>query len=285
VEANASVYDPTLTLTQNLATLQSRRPMKQYFSTLALAKSMGIANFTGLTISATRQVSKGLTLIGGYRWSKCLGMGEYVWFSSETFTKPNGEDPGYDYSLCSYDVASKVTLSYVYDLPKISSLGFVGRNVIGGWQTTGILAWQDGTPFGVTDSVNTAADGISVGNRANIVKSPALSGGRSETDKLKEWFDTTAFIVPNPGTYGNTGRAFMRGPGYVDFDASLIKLIPLAFGPARDTQHLEFRGEFFNLFNHPNFSNPGGTVGTASFGTILSAKDPRIMQLALKVVF
>lgn len=285
VEANASVYDPSLTLNQNLATLQSRRPMKQYFSTFALAKSIGVANFNGLTISATRQVSQGLTLIGGYRWSKCLGMGEYVWFSSVTFTKPNGTDPGYDYSLCSYDVASKVSLSYVYDLPKISSLGFVGRNVIGGWQTTGIFAWQDGTPFGITDSVNTAADGISVGNRANIIKSPSLSGDRSEAQTLKEWFDTTAFAVPAAGAYGNTGRAFMRGPGYADFDASLIKVIPLPFGPARDIQHFEFRGEFFNVFNHPNFNNPGGTLATASYGTILSAKDPRITQLALKLVF
>ena len=244
VEGNASVYDPNLTLNQNLATIQSRRPMKQYFSSLALAKSIGRANFNGLTVSATRQVSEGLTLIGGYRWSKCQGTGEYAWFSSVTFSKPNGQDPGYDYSLCSYDVASKFSLSYVYDLPKISSLGFIGRNVIGGWQTTGIFAWQSGIPFGIAGSVNTAADGISIGNRANIIKNPSLSGNRSKTAKLNEWFDITAFAVPAPGAYGNTGRAFMRGPGYVNFDTSLIKFIPLPFGPARDTQRIEFRGEF-----------------------------------------
>jgi hypothetical protein len=102
---------------------------------------------------------------------------------------------------------------------------------------------------------------------------------------LAEWFNTSAFTQNAPGTYGNSARAFLRGPGFANVDFSVIKLIPLAVGPAKETQHLEFRGEFFNLFNHPNFGLPDGTMTDQSFGQILTAGSPRIVQLGLKFIF
>lgn len=128
VDGNAAVYNPSETLTQNIATTQARRPMGQYFSTLALAKSIGTASFEALTVSATRQLAHGLTFIGGYRWSKCLDEGEYVFYDSVAYSTPN--NPGYDKGLCSYDIASKLSLSYVYQLPSVKSLGFVGHQVL-----------------------------------------------------------------------------------------------------------------------------------------------------------
>jgi hypothetical protein len=287
VEGNAAVYDPSLTLDQNLATTQTRRPMGNYFSSLVLAKSIGTSSFNGLTISARKQMTRGLSFIGGYRWSKCLGEGEYIFYDGPTYSTPNGNNARYDRSLCSYDVASKFSLAYVYELPRISSLGFVGRHLLSGWQTTGIVTWHDGLPFGIRTGKDNSADGISGGSydRPDLTGDPSLPGGRSRAAQLAEWFNTSAFTQNAPGTYGNSARAFLRGPGFANVDFSVIKLIPLAVGPAKETQHLEFRGEFFNLFNHPNFGLPDGTMTDQSFGQILTAGSPRIVQLGLKFIF
>jgi hypothetical protein len=287
VEGNAAVYDPSMTLVQNLASTQARRPMGQYFSSLTIAKNIGTSSYNGLTISATRQVGHGLTFIGGYRWSKCLGEGEYVWYGSPTYSTPNGSNPGYDRSLCSYDIASKVSFSFVYETPRVSSLGFLGRHVLSGWQTSGLLTWQDGLPFGITVGRDNSADGISGGafDRPDLTGNPSLPGGRSTAAKLHEWFNTAAFTQNAPGTYGNSARSFLRGPGFANVDFSLIKLIPIALGPARETQRLEFRAEFFNVFNHPNFGLPDAGMTDPNFGQILSAGSPRIIQFALKFVF
>jgi hypothetical protein len=287
VEANAAVYDPTETLVENLADTQARRPMGQYFSNLVVDKSIGTASFNALTVSATRQAGHGLTFIGGYRWSKCLDEGEYIFFGSPTYDTPNANNPGYDRSLCTYDIASKLSFSFVYDMPRVNALGFFGHHVLSGWQTTGLLTWEDGLPFGVTLGQDNTANGVAGGafDRPDISGDPSLPGGRSTAAKLQEWFNTAAFTPNSPGTYGNTSAYFLRGPGLVNFDFSLIKIIPIPFGPGKDSQHLEFRGEFFNLFNHPNFGLPNGVLDQPTVGQIFSAGPPRIVQLAAKFVF
>jgi len=170
-------------------------------------------------------------------------------------------------------------------LPSVKSLGFFGRQVIGGWTSSGILTWQDGLPFTLFTGTNNSTDGNNYSvatDRPDLVGNPHLPSNRSTGEKLLEYFNTAA-VVPNAaGTYGNTARNFLRGPGYANLDFALIKSIPLGRGEDR---RLDFRAEFFNLFNHPNFGAPDNYLTDSTFGQILSAGDPRIVQLALKFIF
>jgi hypothetical protein len=282
-QGNAAVYNPALTPAQNLATTQARRPMSQYFSSLPIVSSIGTASFNALTTSLVRQMGRGLTFIGGYRWSKCLNdKGEYG--QRNSYTTPNGTNRALDWGPCTYDVGSRLSFSYVYEFPSFSSLG-PARHLLGGWQSAGILTWQSGYPIAVGSGLDNSFTGIGA-DRADVTGDPNLPGNRSTEAKLKKWFNTAAFTTNAYGTFGTAARGLVRGPGYANFDFSMIKSVPIPYGPFKESQHLEFRAEFFNLFNHPNFGMPGSTVtSTTSFGKITSASDPRILQFALKYVF
>ena len=114
----------------------------------------------------------------------------------------------------------------------------------------------------------------------NISANPNLdNGARTFTN----YFNTAAFVQNALGTYGDTKRDFMVGPGYADLDFSIIRSFPFMI---RDTQNtIQFRAESFNLANRVNFSNPTNPVSSSAFGTITAANDPRILQFALKYTF
>jgi hypothetical protein len=97
---------------------------------------------------------------------------------------------------------------------------------------------------------------------------------------LSKWFTTTAFALPALGTFGNAGRSLVRAPGINDWDVSFIKKTQL-----RERVALQFRAEFFNLFNHSQFSGVGTGLGSATFGQVTSARNPRVSQLALRLTF
>jgi hypothetical protein len=96
----------------------------------------------------------------------------------------------------------------------------------------------------------------------------------------KQWFIPAAFQLPASGTYGNAGRDIIEGPGLLSFDSSLFKNFRV-----RERADVQFRAEFFNILNHANFNNPSASVTAGAFGSITSAADPRIGQLAIKVLF
>lgn len=216
---------------------------------------------------------------GGYRWSKCLDETDHDYIE---FADPYNHR--FDYAPCSFNMPQQFRFSYTWRIPSTPSLGFFGRQVIGGWETTGILTLQDGQPYLMESGIDNSATGIYY-DRANLVGNPNLPGGRSTRQKLLEWFNTNAFQVNTPGTFGNSPKNFLSGPGFANFDFSLIKSFPIKKGPFAETQRIDFRAEFFNLFNRPNFGEPDSTVTDSTFGQVLSAGSPRIIQFALKYVF
>jgi hypothetical protein len=124
--------------------------------------------------------------------------------------------------------------------------------------------------------------------RPDLLHNPNdLPGGRSHAAEENEWFDTSAFVNVCPGangpfSWGDAGRNLVRGPGIQDWDFGVAKNIPLG----AESRRLEFRAEFFNLLNHPIFSQPGSVAGTSSFGVIYGTSvDPRQIQFALKLNF
>jgi hypothetical protein len=141
---------------------------------------------------------------------------------------------------------------------------------------------QSGAPFTVAllseiDNSGTGRSllGFGANDRPNVVRNPTLSNPTPE-----RWFDTTAFVFPAPGTFGNAGRNILDGPGYQNFNASLVKRTAIT-----ERLNLQLRAEVFNLFNHPNLGFPDNFLGSPSFGRITTARDPRHIQFGAKLVF
>jgi hypothetical protein len=141
-----------------------------------------------------------------------------------------------------------------------------------------------GFPFSVLSGLDYSYSGNGV-DRAGLIANADLAGGRSKAAQLNEWFNTAAFAFNAPGTFGSSGRDIIRQPGTANFDFALTKSFPLKFGHFAETQRIDFRAEAFNVFNHANFGRPDRTLTHSTFGQILSAADPRILQFALRYSF
>jgi hypothetical protein len=116
--------------------------------------------------------------------------------------------------------------------------------------------------------------------RPNLVGDPYLPSDRSRAAMLSQYFNPAAYQLPPVGSFGNSGRNTLIGPGSYNLDSSLFKAFPI-----RESMKLQFRAEFFNALNHANFANPVANIGTATVGSILSASAPRILQFALRLTF
>ena len=271
VQGNPATYIPGQS---TLSNVQQRRPMQSY-SGVVLFKTIGTASYNALSVSMQRTMGS-LSVLGGFRWAKNLDQLSVFNGNGSTYTST---DFAIDRGRSDNDVDKQFILSYVWTLPAPNGMGKVAGTILGGWQTSGILTLRAGVPYSVLAGRNNALDGIS-GDRAQIIGNPYLSDDRSKTDKLARWFNTQAF-APNPeGTKLGGLRNILRGPGTANFDFGLTRSFAVT-----EKHRFEFRFESFNLFNHANFNNPTNNLTSSAFGTVLSAKDPRILQLALKYSF
>lgn len=275
VEGNPAIYNPSETIQQNLANYNIRRPMGASYQGLALARDVGIANFESLTVSIQKQAAHGLTFLGGYRWSKCMDESEEAFFDADAYSTTN---PHQDYGPCSFNVTGQFKGSFVWDLPKAQFGSRFANQILNDWEANGILTLRDGEPFTVNSGVDHSTSGIGK-DRADLIGKPTLPK-RSHAQEAHEFFNTAAFTENAPGTFGNTSRDFLSGPGYEDLDFSLIRFFPI-----REGQTLQFRAEAFNVANRVNFGEPTATVSSRANGTISTANDPRILQFALKYQF
>jgi hypothetical protein len=285
LEGNPATYIPGQSTLENV---QQRRIMGQYFTNLPWVKSVGTSSFQGMTISLEKRMSHGISFLAGFRWAKSLDEISQTDTSHDDYTDPYSVR--FDRGPSDFSVNRQFTCSYLWQVPTLRSLGFVGRNVLGGWRSSGILTLRAGFPFTVYSGVDNALFGPEWSQeRADLTGNPRLPSNRPLSQKLNEWFNTNSFTYNALGTFGNSPRNFLQGPGFANFDFALIKSIPIKKGPFAETQRIDFRAEFFNLFNRANFGNPEFDASSITdgplFGHILSAYDPRIVQLALKFVF
>ncbi|HEY6852318.1 MAG TPA: carboxypeptidase-like regulatory domain-containing protein [Terracidiphilus sp.] len=280
IEGNAAVYDPAETQAQNVANYNIRRPMGTYYQGLSLNKNIGTSNYNALIASVQRQATRGLTFLGGYRWSKCMTTADPTGFNSDVYATPVASA---DYSRCSYDVINQFKASFVWELPTTRFGWSAANKVLSNWMVNGILTLQAGQPFTVLSGVDNSTSGIGQ-DRADLIGNPELSSSRNHPQKVAEYFNIAAFNVNALGTYGDTSRNFLTGPGYSDIDLAVARSFNMPFSHL-EGQSLQFRAEAFNLANRVNFSNPNSTVSSSNDGTITSANDPRILQFALKYKF
>jgi hypothetical protein len=246
-------------------------------SSFNVIQSIGHMNYNAFQAKYHKRFQGGLSVITAFTWSKTINVG-----CAEFWEDCNIQDPynlAADRSVSDTDVPLVFTFSGVYQLPFGKGKTYLQHGIAsalaGGWQINGILATRSGTPFTVGINFDNAnANGGS--QRPNQVGNP-----NSAPHNVKEWFNTSAFAVPAQYTYGNVHRNSLRGPAYTDLDFSLLRNFDL---PRSTT--LQFRSEFFNILNHPNFGNPDSTLEDSTFGQITgTAGNPREIQFAAKVKF
>ncbi len=238
----------------------------------------GITNYYGLEAIFQRAMTHGLTFNANYAWGH--GLSNSVQ-SASTFTNPSPalitNDPMYDYGNSPLDVRHRLAGSLIYDLPFGKGSQAIDR-AIGGWEASLIGFWQTGLPFTVVDA--TAAinlPGVS-SDRPNQSGSAALS-----SPSINKWFNESAFATQTRGTPGNEASDSVYGPRARELNLGLLKNFPIY-----ERLTLQFRGEFFNITNTPNFGQPGNGLTTPQFGIISATAanmTPRQVQFALKVLF
>jgi hypothetical protein len=190
----------------------------------------------------------------------------------------------YDYGPSAFDIRNNFFTNFVYRLPLLKdSTHHLLKTSLGGWEISGIVTAVSGAPLNI---------GLSGQNAASIVPNtanrPDVSGAMMNPHTVQEWFDTSVFSMPAPGTWGNEPHNGVRGPGRDNWNISLFK--NFFFNEERSTR-LQFRAEFFNIWNHPQWVGDtlnggiGTNFGASNFGAVTSAYDPRSIQLALKLSF
>ncbi len=263
--------------------VNSRRPFFGVRPTLAdvtWAVSDGLAAYHAFQFSAEKRLTHGLSGLLSYTWGHSIDtVGQSFGGGADG---PLPQDPlnrRADRGNSPFDIRHRLTIAWNYSLPfgkgrRWLSNGGAAEYVLGGWQINGINTFQTGLPF--TPTANTSTLNTGTGSRPNRIGNGTLSN-----PTIDRWFDTAAFTTPAQFSYGNSGRNILYGPGRVNFDFSLFKEFRLV-----EAVKLQFRTEFFNLFNTPQFDLPNAAVGASNAGTITGiVGTPRQIQFGFKLVF
>ena len=253
------------------------------------------SNYNSLQLTAQRRMTN-LTLLANYTYSKALddvpnGQGNAGVAAQSLSTLPttNPLRHRFDYGRSDFDHTHIATISYVWDLPALSNENLLLRESLGGWQLTGIIRRQSGQGFTATAGADRSQTGLNA-DRAmlNGAASPYGGSACAAGSVCVNYLNPAAFVTNYTatsyplGTYGNSGKNAFNGPAYIDWDTGLLKNFALM---PEDRVRLQFHAEFFNVLNHTNLNNPTSAANSANFGKILGAQDPRIGQLALKLIF
>lgn len=256
-------------------TVNSRRP-NQRFGDIRTIQNDEISNYNGLSATLRQRFSHGVTALASYTWSHNLDV------SSDSNGGGAPMDPynwRRDYGNSNWDVRHRFVASFTYALPFFLGGGTNAflRQTLGGWQTNGIVILQSGFPFNITvpgDPANTGRNN----QRPNVTGTPVANCGRGNTSGCISGNFTTATFA-----YGNLGRNVLYGPGFYNVDFSAFKNFSI-----KERATVQFRSEFFNLFNTTAFGNPNAVVGQANFGQTTSTRtgtNNRQIQFGLKLLF
>jgi hypothetical protein len=282
IPASSSLGDPTITRAQLL------KPYPEFTTVSLYRNNVGTTQYNAFYTKVQQRLSGGLSYLVSYTRSKLLDEASSV-FDASILTGPvsNSSSPADAYNrhlerdYSTGDIPHVFVTSAVWELPFGRGRWFDPKGITGAlardWMLTGILTLQSGQPIAVTQSTNNNAfAGFGV-QRPLLVGDPELPADERTTSR---WFNRAAFATAPQFVLGTASRNPVRGPAYRNLDVALIRRIPLAAGKA-----VEVRAEAFNVTNTPPFGAPNGSFGTAAFGTITTAGDPRVVQLGIKYLF
>jgi hypothetical protein len=278
-QINMPVFGPGATL----ANAQQRRPiLPEFYGSISEKVASQRSQYDSLQIGATKSYARGYTIQVAYTLSKSMDDGSGPVASGSQ----DPADPRAEWARSDFDRRHVLRASGMWEVPRMQTGPAAVRHALGGWRLAGIVSVLSGTPFTVTSGVDAALVGPNRGlsaQRPDLAGEPGLDGGRSRDDRIARYFDTTAFVRPAPGAFGNAGRNLLIGPGAFTVDASMAKQFLL--WPRVTERHVELRVEAFNLFNTVNLGNPVATTTSPAFGRIQSAGQARVIQLGLRVAF
>jgi hypothetical protein len=260
----------------------------QQFSSVGYNQTGGSSIYNGLNVKANRRVARGLTFNANYTWAKSLtdvGLNGYLNGAQQNQydrALERGDDPAIRRHL--------VIFSYIYELPFGHGRALLGNatglfdKIISGWQAAGTTTMTSGARLSPTFSGVDPANTNQFGGRPDRIGAGTVSGNIHDLiESHQPIFDQSAFVVPaaGRGSYGNSGRDILTGPGAVTWNMALGKNIYLFSERAR----AQLRFEGYNAFNHPNFNNPSTNISSSSFGLVTGAGTARRIQISARIDF
>jgi len=278
-------FDPAYTLGCGLG----NTPPYTQFGNIQNINDIGSARYDSLQIKAeTKSRRHGLYALLGYTYARALDSGFSDGLGTgtgATYYPLPGSSKG-DWGLSQIQLNHAFTASVIYDLPFGKGKEF-GNSwsgpvdaVLGGWQVNVIEKITSEFPLFIVTSANNSGVNFT-NNTTNFIRPNQVCNGRLDNHTVGQFFDTSCFVNPPNGQLGTASRSPLYGPGFVNTDFSLVKYFRLG-----ERMNLEFRTEFFNVFNHPQFYLPGTDVASAGFGAITEiVNNPRLMQFGLKLTF
>lgn len=222
--------------------------------------------YHSLQVAASRRFSRGFSVQASYTLAKTI--------DNAVTPTYNSWDSRLDRAVSGFDRRHVFVASYVYELPFFASTTGVARRILHGWQLSGITRMESGLPL----TVSVPGDRAGIGGGSQRPNQIAMDVDTPHT--LQRWFDPSAFATPALGTFGNTGRNILRGPGFQNWDVSVSKWFGIT-----EAVRMQFRGEFFNIWNHTQWAGVSTSLSASTVGQVTSARDPRITQLGLRLVF
>jgi hypothetical protein len=269
-DVNAPLPSPDAT-----AANESQRRPNQNFLEVVQDVSGGNSIYNALQVSMEKRFSQGFTVSANYTYAKSIDQVSYL----TDLCGVNVINPyhvGAYRAVSDYNVPQRFVLNYLWQLP--SPKAGVMKALLGGWETAAIWNWQSGFPLNITSNDDRSL--TAVGNDLADEIGPRSYTSGPLSARINQWFNTSAFTSAKLGTFGNAGRNILRGPGTFNIDFSAHKLFTI-----RERWRLQYRAEFFNFLNHTQLNNPDTGVPDSTFGRITSARSPRVIQMALKMIF
>jgi predicted heme/steroid binding protein len=302
IEANPAVYIPGESTQGNAdqrrlysgCTVTVTGPCT--YSSVGEIAGISDSSYNALQISLKRRFAHGFSMLASYTLSKTLDDVSSFNITGSASQSVAGEndlaqnpfDVKAEWGRSMFDARHRLVASYQWDLPWYKHANNWYGHVLGNWQVNGITTVMSNTPFTVYDSSNPSLQGSApeisgfFSSRPNLISNPN-TGTCSAGVPVRTagcWFNTNAFAHAATGQFGDVGRNTMDGPAFRQWDFSAIKTIPI-----RESMHLQFRAEIFNIFNNVNFELPNNDINSPGFGQIVAAQPGRIVQLALKFQF
>ncbi len=311
IEGNPTAYVPGVDGSGNPISNENNVNQRRLYSGCTLAQpnncvygsvgeiaSLSHSNYNALQTSLRKRFGHGISFLASYTWSHSIDDVSSFNITGSASQQVAGENDlaQNPFNLAAergpsmFDSRNRFVLSYEWTLPFLQHSSQWYAKILGDWQLNGIFTAMSGTPFTVYDSNDVSLQGQAPeisgfsSNRPNVTGNP-----NSGPHTASQWFDVNAFqqLQPDPQgrfeVFGNEGRNAVVGPGYVNWDFSAFKNIRLT-----ESKQLQFRGELFNVLNHTNFRLPVSDIedkASHTFGEVQSDVSPRVIQVALKLLF
>jgi hypothetical protein len=278
-DLNAARYVPNNSTEANT---QQRRPYIN-FGPMGSIDSGFNFSYHAVELSLQKYLSHGLSFLANYTWSRTFS--DFSESVTESYYQTDPFSRSFNYGPSESDIPYVFKAWGTWQIPHFRLSG-VGDRLLNGWELASIMLWQSGLPYSIMSGFDDSFSG-DFSDRADFIgakiSQARLSPGRPHAQQIREYFNTALFKPNAVGTFGDSGKNILRGPGVFNVDFALLKNTKI-----HERYTLQFRAEVYDAFNNVNFNQPDSATTDPTFGQILSTAvgaSPRVMQFALKLLF